>query len=494
LIRLSRPALALVFVALVACEPTGPVSGSPTSAPLRTLAVVVSTPAGAPVDGANVCAFTVGGQQERCGETSAAGTARLALRPGTYSVRVTPRQGTRLSAAQTWAEVVSADATAVVQLEPRSTISGAVRDEAGAPVRDAEVCAHPPSSTAAPTCARTAAQGTYKIEVRSDTYKVEVTGPPGGKLIAQWGRGRLSSDEADLVDVRTGDAQGFDISLVKGVLLTGFVRGPSGPIEGAQVCMRTLAAPLPWDCERTKKNGSYLALREAGDYWVWVVPPDNVRLVAQWYDHALEGISASSLTLDRDRSLDMTLDPGPQIRGRVRTTDGEPVAAALVCVDTRFPTGRICRPTGSDGSYQVTTRPETYVVQIIPPASSDLITEFWSRKRFWIDADAVTLGNADRTLDLTIRPGVRITGVVRDTRGVPLEAATLNILDDAGPLVGADTDISGTYSLIVPPGKYQIEVFAPRRGERGDLLSQAPRDISVNGFTRYDVVLEDANP
>jgi len=89
---------------------------------------------------------------------------------------------------------------------------------------------------------------------------------------------------------------------------------------------------------------------------------------------------------------------------------------------------------------------------------------------------------------------VRITGVVRDTRGVPLEAATLNILDEAGPLIGAATDVSGTYAIVVPPGKYQIEVFAPFRGERGDLLSQAPRDIMVSGFTRYDIILEDVNP
>jgi hypothetical protein len=494
LIRPPRSALALVAVLLVACQPTPPVAATPTATPARTLAVIVSAPAGAPVDGANVCAFTVGGEQERCGETSAAGTARLILRPGTYSVHVTPRQGTRLRAAQVWAEVVDADATTAVRLDPHSTISGTIRDDDGATVTGADVCAHPPSTTEPPTCARSGEKGAYTIDVVSNTYKVDVTGPPGGKLVPQWGRGRLSSEEADIVDVRTADARDFDIALVKGVLLTGVVRGPSGPIQDAQVCMRTLAAPLPWDCERTNKNGSYLALREAGQYYLWTVPPDNVRLVAQWYDHVLEGVSTTAITLDRDRSIDVALDPGPQFRGKVRTTDGEPVAAALVCVDTRFPTGRICRPTGSDGSYQVTTRPEDYVVQVIPPASADLISEFWSRKRFWIDADQVSLGNADRTLDLTVRKGVRITGVVRDTRGVPLEAATLNILDDAGPLLGAATDVSGTYSMVVPPGKYQIEVFAPFRGERGDLLSLAPREITVSGFTRYDVVLEDANP
>jgi hypothetical protein len=111
-----------------------------------------------------------------------------------------------------------------------------------------------------------------------------------------------------------------------------------------------------------------------------------------------------------------------------------------------------------------------------------------------VDANEVSLGNADRTLDLTMRKGVRVTGVIRDTRGVALEGATLNFNDDRGPLAAADTDISGTYSLVVPPGTYQVEVFAPRRGERGDLLSQPSRELVVNGFVRYDVVLEDANP
>jgi hypothetical protein len=46
----------------------------------------------------------------------------------------------------------------------------------------------------------------------------------------------------------------------------------------------------------------------------------------------------------------------------------------------------------------------------------------------------------------------------------------------------------------VPPGTYQVEVFAPFRGERGDLLSQPVRELVVDGLTRYDVVLEDAFP
>jgi Carboxypeptidase regulatory-like domain len=483
-------AIALALV-LAACQPSATAaSPSPTATPLRSLAVVVSGPAGASIAGATVCAFTVADRQEGCGETSASGTARLEVHPGTYALRVAPKQGTRLEAQRTWATVVDGDATVVVALEPHSTISGTVRDDAGNLVTGAQVCAHPPSA-ASPTCANSGAQGSYTIDVRSDVYKLQVTGPPSGKLVPQWARGRISSDEADVIDVRSADAAGVDVALIRGALLTGIVRGPSGPIEDAQVCLRTLAAPLGWECERTKKNGSYLALREPGRYFLWVVPPDNVRLVAQWYNHVLEGVDASVVDLTGDRSIDVALDSGPQIRGKVTTTDGAPVGSAFVCVDTPFPTSRICRPTGADGTYAVTTRPETYVMQILPPTGSDLISEFWSRKRAWNDADWVTLGSADRVLDLTLRKGVRITGVIRDSRGVPLEAATININDDAGPLIGADTDASGTYSVVVAPGHYSIEAFAPFRG---DLTSLAPQDITVNGFTRMDFVLQDANP
>jgi len=282
--------------------------------------------------------------------------------------------------------------------------------------------------------------------------------------------------------------------MVKGVLLTGVVRGPSGPIEDAQVCTRTLAAPLPWDCVRTNKKGAYLALMEPGRYFMWTVPPDNIRLVAQWYDDVLEGVDTTDIGMDRDRQIDVALAPGPQLRGIVTTTDGVPVSGAFVCVDTRFPTGRICRPTLGDGSYSVTTRPQLYTVQVLAPSESDLISEFWLRKRTWVDANDISLGTGDRTLDMTLRKGLRVSGVIRDTRGVPLEGATINLNDSDGPFAGTDTDISGSWHMIVPPGTYQIEVFAPLRGERGDYLSQAPRELVVAGYVKYDVVLEDANP
>jgi hypothetical protein len=489
----TRALGALLGVLVVACQPSSPPVALPT-ATVRTLAVVVViAQTGAPLAGASACAFTLAGTEERCGETNTSGTARLAVRPGAYSVQVNPPAHARLGTGHAWADALDADAGVVVKLDAHSTITGSVKDDRGAAVSGAQICAHPPTSES-PKCVRSGADGRFAIDVRSDVYKLEVDGPPGGKLVPQWASGRLNSGEADIVDVRSRDAEGIEVAMIRGVVLSGVVRAPGGAIEDAQVCTRTLAAPLPWDCVRTKKDGSYAALMQTGRYYMWTVPPDNVRLVAQWYDHVLQGVDTEDIVMDRDRQIDVELDPGPQIRGKVTTTDGQPVSGAFVCVDTRFPTGRICRPTSWDGSYAVTTRPQTYTVQVLAPRDSDLIGEFWLGKRTWVDANDVSLGSADRTLDLTLRRGVRVTGVVRDSRGVPLEGATINLNDEDGPLVGTDTDISGTYAVVVPPGTYQVEVFAPFRGERGDLLSQEPRDLVVDANVRYDAVLEDANP
>lgn len=491
--RRLRPSLALLAALVVACQASSPPPALPTPT-VRTLAVVVViAQTGAPVVGANACAFNLAGAQERCGETNTSGTARLVIRPGAYSVEVSPPARTRLGTGRAWADALDADAGVVVKLDPRSTITGTIRDDRGAAVGDAQICAHPPTSES-PKCVRSGADGKFTIDVRSDIYKLEVDGPPGGKLVPQWASGRLNSGEADLVDVRSTDAAGIAVAMTKGVVLSGVVRGPSGAIEDAQVCTRTLAAPLPWECVRTKKDGSYAALMETGRYYMWTVPPDNVRLVAQWFDDVLEGVNADDIAMDRDRRIDVALDPGPQLRGKVTTVDGQPVSGAFVCVDTRFPTGRICRPTSWDGSYTVTTRPQTYTVQVLAPHDTDLISEFWLRKRTWVDANDISLGSADRTLDLTLRRGVRVTGVIRDTRGVPLEGATINLNDEEGPLIGTATDVTGTYVLVVPRGTYQVEVFAPFRGERGDLLSQPPRELVVDDPLRYDFVLEDANP
>jgi hypothetical protein len=310
-------------------------------------------------------------------------------------------------------------------------------------------------------CAKTGTNGAYAIDVKPGIYRLDVSGPSGQRLVSQWARGRVFLEEADILDARGADVPDVDLVLVKGVVLRGTVRFNGAVVEDAQVCIRTLAAPLPWECERTDKNGKYAALREPGQYYIWVVPPGNIRAVPQWYDRALTGVGATAFDLSTDATLDVALPTGPQVRGVLRTTSGEPVANALVCIDTAFTTGRICRETDGNGRYTITTRPETYIISVLPPAHSDIISEYYSQKRTWLDADEITLGSSDITLDLVARRGVRVSGTVKNGRGIPVAGATLNFSDAQGVASATDTDNAGRFEAVMIPGHFEVLVTPP---------------------------------
>lgn len=493
--------LAAALLTVVACTTPPPPAASPAPpAPLalptlrapRPVSVHVIGPSGSVPD-ANVCATRVGGE-ELCGPTGPDGKATLRLISGTYTVRAVPPAGRRLDEGVVNADLGEATSL-IVTLEGKTAITGTVRDAERAPQADAEVCAHGATLEAA-ECARTKADGTYLLEVRPGVHKVEVSGPPGSRLIGQWARGRLGSWEADSIDTRAGDVSGLDLTLVRGVVLAGVVTAArdGAPVKDAQVCTYTLAAPLGWECERTDKNGRYAALRERGSYWVWTIPPGErgSRLMYQRYDRVLEGVRATPFRLDGDRTLDVALPEGTMVRGRVTTGDGEPVVLALVCIDTPFPTGRICRESAADGTYEIATRPETYVIAVYPPEGSDAIAGYHpDAQPDWTRAGEVVVGRADMTLDLLLPRGVRLNGTVRDARGAPIEGATVNVNDGALPRYFGSTDIHGRYSVVVRPGAYTVDVFPPRTVS---VVSLTGQPIDVTADAGYDVVLPDAKP
>ncbi len=480
--------------ALAACTATSapvPPSPTPSATPSVTLRVLVTqVETGAPVEGARVCAATAHGA-EACADAGKDGAAALTGAPGTYFVRVTGPAERRFAEADRVADLSDGGAALWIELTPQHRISGHVRDESGAPVAGSEACAHPAGDDP-PVCTKSGNDGAYAIDAKAAIYRLEVSGAPGARLVTQWARGRAFLGEADVLDARTADVPDVDVALVHGFVLKGVVRFAGVPVENAQVCIRTLAAPLPWDCERTDKKGQYAALREPGSYYVWTVPPPNIRAVPQWYDGALTGVGSSALRLQSDVTVDVALTLGPQVSGVLRTTDGEVVPNALVCIDTAFSTGRICRETDGNGRYSITTRPETYVISVIPPAHSGLIGEYWNGKRTWKDADEIAVVN-DVRLDLAVARGSIVTGVVKDKRGLPVAGATVNFTVDQSDLdvvAATDTDSAGRFEAAMRAGTYRLEVFPPFVGN----LVGKTQSVDVRANVDLQVTLDDVAP
>jgi hypothetical protein len=481
----------LVLAALVvaSCSATPPAvvpSASPVTKQLR----VIAGGADGPVAGLRVCASTISGAQS-CAPTGPDGTATFRLAPGAYLIRSETPPSQRRVGQLVGADLTGGDTSVRLEFERIRRISGTIRDIAGKIVPLGPVCANP-LSLAATACEKSRADGTYAIDVTPGLYKMRFDGAPGLKLLSQWAYGRVTSGEADVIDVRSADAPGVDVTLRPGVTLSGTVTAVDGhPVKKAQVCTHRFSESLPWECERTDDHGRYVALREPDRYWVWMIPPDDDPLMMQWFDDALTGVGATSVDLTRDQKVDQMLGPGPSVQGRVLDPSGAPVYHAFVCVDTPFPTGRICRPTDEKGAYRVTTRPETYTIQVLPPDGSDLLAQYYGGGRTWLDANTVTIRSQSVTIDVRLARGFKVSGVVRTQQGVPLEGASVNVSDGQGFLSGTYTDESGAYSLAVPAGKYTFDFFAPFPSQ---VVSIVGRPLTVDKATTMDVTLADANP
>ena len=478
-----------VAVIAAACSAQPPAVVPPASPVVHRLQVIAAGADG-PVAGLRVCAATLSGAQS-CAPTGPDGIASFSVAPGAYQIRAEAPASQRRVGELVGADLTKSDASVRLLFEKIRRISGTISDPDKKPVPGAPVCANP-LSLAATVCEKSKADGTYAVDVTPGLYKMSFDGGPGLKLLSQWAYGRVTSGEADVIDVRSADAPGVDVTLRQGVTLQGTVTAIDGhPVKKAQVCTHRFSASLPWECERTDDHGHYVALREPDTYWVWMVPPDDDPLLMQWFDGALVGVGAAGVDLSRDRTIDQVLSSGPSIVGHVTDPSGVPVFHAFVCVDTPFPTGRICRPTDATGAYRVTTRPETYTVQILPPDGSDLLPQYVGGGRTWLDANIVTVRSQNVTVDVKLQRGFVVRGVIRSQTGVPLEGASVNVSDGQGVLTATYTDETGAYSLAVPAGTYTIDFFAPFPSQ---VVSIEGRPLTVERSTTMDVTLVDANP
>ena len=161
------------------------------------------------------------------------------------------------------------------------------------------------------------------------------------------------------------------------------------------------------------------------------------------------------------------------LSGRVTDAAGQAVPGALVALK-RLPGGVWVdgQDTDATGAYRFSVPPGTYSLEVQPHGP------------FITQQTELTL-STDTTRNFVLESGVTLSGQVTDPAGQPVPWAWVSVRNDAGQAISfGSADDDGRYSLGVPGGTYQIDVFSD------DFLDKTVEGVAVSQDTVLNITLE----
>jgi hypothetical protein len=426
---------------------------------------VVRGPDSKPVENALVAARALAATPQEApyiGRTDASGQFRLPVRGrSAFTVRVEAKG----LAGRTLDKVVPGTPVNVV-LEKGGSIEGTVRDgNTGQPVAGA------------------------RVEAREDRPGITLAWEPGaGRLEAttdERGRFRLEGLARGLHAV-AATAHGYgrarktpvtvgskvDLLLFPGTAVRGTVRGPDGrPIAGAVVrleaalpMVRNVATPEVTDAE--------------GQFELAVADPGVYRLLAHKKGFA-PGVVGVTVERQGDAVVDVVLDTGARVRGRLVGESGEGVRGQAVVREVDGETSRtldelLRAEAGPDGRF---------AIEAVPPGSHAVSATApgYGTKRV-----EVSVGRGDNDVDLgdvPLETGLIIRGRVHDRAGVPVADAMVRSVRPRGIAAGvreATTDADGRFVMAgLDPGTWRVMVTAPGFGAAEKQVEAGAENVDI---------------
>ena len=222
------------------------------------------------------------------------------------------------------------------------TLSGRVTDASGQAVSGAVVDLFRLPGWIWTAGQETDSSGAYRFSVPPGTYQLEVR--PHGPFISQRQELTLSTNTTQNVVVETG------------VTLSGQVTGPGGrPPSWVYLSVQN---------EAGKEIG--FAWTDTGRYSLGV-PSGTYQIVvgSDFPEQRLEGVAVPHNTV-----LNITLEAGMLLEGKVVDDEGQPVPDARICA--RLPAEKrwqgACSETEPTGDFRLRILPALYVVTVTPPA------------------------------------------------------------------------------------------------------------------------------
>ena len=285
------------------------------------------------------------------------------------------------------------------------TLSGRVTDAAGQAVPGASVNLEDPGWVGQ----ETDATGNYRLSVPPGTYRLRVR-PRHGPLIAQKIEGlRLS----------TNTTRNF--VLEEGATLSGQMTANGQPVPWAWL----------WVVNDAGQEVSFNAANASGHYSLGVPPGTyQVNVYSEdFLDTTVEGVAVT-----QDTVLNITLEAGVLLEGKIVDDAGQPVPDAQVCAHepTEVEWWHFCSQTDPEGRFQLRVPPALYVVTVRPI----LPLQPTRRQRLKVSGAGV----ADLVLTVSRQP----MPLVSDD---PPKAALINI---SPPTAAGEVTLSGAVGSVPP--------------------------------------------
>ncbi len=269
-------------------------------------------------------------EDRRTGETVDLDASRSGYAPAVASsVQVPPDQPVRLV------------------LQPSSTVEGRTVDPDGKPVAGARLFIQPsdPVTVGGRLRIFTAARSQQAVSDETGFFRIEDVIPGGFELQAM--ATGYQRSELDNLEVRPGqELKGLEVMLAPGALIEGRVFSPSGqPLAGAEVGVVDPASHFFFGTADTDGDGRY---RLEG-----VAPGTrSVQAEHKAYRRAVKEVEVRL----GENSVDLRLEGGVEVSGRVVDEGGTPVASARVSLREGSGMGSWNQPSaasGADGSFKL---------------------------------------------------------------------------------------------------------------------------------------------
>ncbi len=200
---------------------------------------------------------------------------------------------------------------------------------------------------------------------------------------------------------------------------------------------------------QTDLDGRYSIALRPDIYFIHIQPRQNTAFVPQ---------NIEQLEVKEARTLDIVLEEGILLSGRVTGPDGNPVQDAHVHAGDRDRSDgdEGWARTERDGTYRLPLPAGVYEVVAEPPGGSELLRETI------LDVNLT----ADLTLDITLTQGLILSGQASRPDGEGLFEVQINVFNpQTGEWFGTQTQRDGTYQLALPPGTYGLRAEPPQGSE-----------------------------